>query len=281
MTATGHEPLVQGWFRVEALDQGVFAIEEPLHDENVKSHLVVGTDRALLIDTGMGVGDISAVVGGLTDRPLTVLNSHAHWDHVGGNGRFPASVDIVAHLFSKQRLATGTTNERLRDNFSPERVFGPFPDGFRPATIAYPPTHLDRLLRGGEVIDLGGRLLEVIHAPGHAPDLLVVLDRAAGILFSTDAVYAGALYAQLPGSDLRTYRDTMATLAALAPSLRRLYPSHGPVSLDPAILPRMRLAFDAVGGGRTPDRWADGVATHLFPDFSILVAASAVTARAS
>ncbi|MBA2759665.1 MAG: MBL fold metallo-hydrolase, partial [Chloroflexia bacterium] len=54
--------MAQGWFAVDEPSPGVFRIQEPLHDENVKSFLVVGSQRAALIDTGMGVADIRAVV---------------------------------------------------------------------------------------------------------------------------------------------------------------------------------------------------------------------------
>lgn len=74
---TDPQQLEQGWFDVRQPEPGVFVIEEPLHEERVNSFLVVGSDRAVLIDTGKGVGDIRALVEGLTDRPVTVVNSHA------------------------------------------------------------------------------------------------------------------------------------------------------------------------------------------------------------
>lgn len=268
--AEGH--LEHGWFRVERLATGVFVIEEPLHAERVKSHLIVGRDRAVLVDTGMGVGRIDAVVAELTDLPLTVVTSHAHWDHIGGNGRFVGRVELLAHELEAAKLASGLPNDRLRGQFAPEHLRGPLPDGFAATTVAYPPSPPDRLLRGGEAIDLGGRTIEVLHAPGHAPGLLVLLDREAGVLFRTDAAYAGALYAQLDESDFEAYRRTLASLAALSPALRAVYPAHGRAVIDPALLPAMAAAFDAVADGRLPDARADGVARHRFAGFSLLVA---------
>src|SRR6478672_11535818 len=80
--------IVQNWFAVWEPEPGLFAIQEPFHSEQVYSYLVTGSERALLVDTGTGIGDIRAVVYELTDRPVTLLNSHAHWDHLGGNWRF-------------------------------------------------------------------------------------------------------------------------------------------------------------------------------------------------
>jgi hypothetical protein len=78
------------WFEVYEVAPGVFAISEPRQYEGVTSFLVVGSERALLFDTGLGVARIGEVVRGLTDRPVTVLNSHAHFDHVGRQSRVRA-----------------------------------------------------------------------------------------------------------------------------------------------------------------------------------------------
>src|ERR1700736_13874 len=76
------------WFEVYKVASGVFAIYEPHQAEEVISYLIVGTKQALLFDTGMGIANIHKVVTQLTSRPVVVLNSHTHNDHVGGNALF-------------------------------------------------------------------------------------------------------------------------------------------------------------------------------------------------
>src|SRR5258705_7158642 len=76
------------WFEIYRIRPGVFAIYEPKQFEEVISYLILGDNRALLFDTGLGVGRISAVVTRLTQLPVTVINSHTHFDHVGGNTEF-------------------------------------------------------------------------------------------------------------------------------------------------------------------------------------------------
>jgi hypothetical protein len=76
------------WFEVYNVEPGVFAIYEPFQWQEVISYLITGADRALLFDTGNGMGDIKAIVEQLTDKPITVLNSHTHFDHIGGNYQF-------------------------------------------------------------------------------------------------------------------------------------------------------------------------------------------------
>src|SRR5690242_2915013 len=82
-------PVSDPWFEVYRVAPGTFAIYEPHQAEEVISYLIIGTKQALLFDTGMGIADIHKVVRQLTSRPVVVLNSHTHNDHVGGNSLFP------------------------------------------------------------------------------------------------------------------------------------------------------------------------------------------------
>ncbi len=260
------DELEQHWFLVEELDDGIFSISEPLHVENVHSYLVVGELRALLIDTGMGVGDIRAVIADRTNLPVTVVNSHAHWDHVGGNHRFE---EIVIHQAEAHRLPEGVGNERMRRAFAPKHLLGPTPEGFDIETFSIPPSVASLLLSGGEHFDLGGRVLNVIHAPGHSPGGIVLIDRERGALFSTDVAYAGALYALGIDGNMADYRQTFGMLAELAPRLKRVYPSHNSAPIEPRLLPLMRDGLESVASGRQPDRIDESVAMHDFEAFSI------------
>ena len=78
----------QDWFDVYRIADGIFAIYESGQFEEVISFLVTGDDRALLFDTGLGIGDMTRVVEQLTDLEIVVLNSHTHYDHIGGNYQF-------------------------------------------------------------------------------------------------------------------------------------------------------------------------------------------------
>ncbi|HTB13399.1 MAG TPA: MBL fold metallo-hydrolase [Bryobacteraceae bacterium] len=77
-----------GWFEVYRVAPGVFAIYEPHQSEETISYLIVGQTKALLFDTGMGIGNIQHATAELTRLPIVVLNSHTHVDHVGGNWQF-------------------------------------------------------------------------------------------------------------------------------------------------------------------------------------------------
>jgi len=259
--------LVQGWFEVLAPEPGIYTIVEPLHVEQVKSNLIVGDERAMLIDTGMGVGDIRSVVEGLTDRPVFVVNSHAHWDHIGGNWRFE---EIWIHEAEAAWLSKGIGNERLQRWFAPENLSGPLPPGFDPTSATVQPSHPNGVLQGGEAFNLGGRTLEVIHCPGHSPGGIALFDPDFGVLFSTDVAYPHDLYAYSSEADLRAYHRSLTRLALLTPVLRTVYPSHGASPMEPALLPAMRDAVGDILGGRQADRIHGEIARHEFEGFTVL-----------
>ncbi|CAA9524213.1 MAG: MBL-fold metallo-hydrolase superfamily [uncultured Thermomicrobiales bacterium] len=265
--------LDQGWFAVVEIRPGVFQITEPLHDEVVSSYLVVGTERAVLLDTGTGSGDLRAVVERLSDRPLTIVHSHAHWDHIAGDARFAADTPILVHPAEAGLLAAGRPAAKRREDLHPSRLSGSLPLGTDP-DAPLPPVRATGFVRDGDVFDLGGRTLEAIHAPGHSPGGVVFLDRAGRLLFAMDVAYPGALYAQEADADLDAYRATMAKLARLAPDLDAVLPSHNVGPMDPNSLPAMRDAFDAIAAGRAPDRVEGKTAHHEFAGFSIMVPAT-------
>ena len=263
--------LRQGWFSVSRLEPGVTMIGEPRHAEDPKSFLVEGSDWAVLIDTGIGVGNLGQLIRELTRLPVTVVNSHAHWDHVGGNRWF---ADIRAPAGAQGAIRAGWDDERMRRALDPSQLSGPLPPGTDPAHAGIPPLTDLETIGDGDTIDLGGRTLEVLAAPGHASELIVLLDRANGILFGTDAVYAAALYAQMPDSDLAVYLATLRRLSALVPELRVVYSSHGTVPFAPDLIPRMTAAMREVIDGRQADGEEFGGQRHDFGEFGIVTAGS-------
>lgn len=115
------------WFEIYRIRPGVFAIYEPKQFEEVISYLILGEKRALLFDTGLGVGKISATVARLTSLPVTVINSHTHFDHVGGNAEFQEiwNRDLA---YTRQNMS-GESNAYSRDALDPERLCGALPPG--------------------------------------------------------------------------------------------------------------------------------------------------------
>ena len=102
------------WFQVYETSEGVYSIVEPYQIEESISHLIVGGDRAILFDTGIGLLPIRPVVERITDRPVTVLNSHTHFDHVGGNAEF-SSILAIDSDYTRANMA-GFDHRRIAEN---------------------------------------------------------------------------------------------------------------------------------------------------------------------
>ena len=76
---------MESWFTVEQIDYNTFAISEYQHWKETQCYLLCGEERAVLIDTGLGVSNISEIVDTLTGLPVMVITTHVHWGHIGGH----------------------------------------------------------------------------------------------------------------------------------------------------------------------------------------------------
>jgi glyoxylase-like metal-dependent hydrolase (beta-lactamase superfamily II) len=259
----------QPWFEVYDVAPGVFAIYEPSQWEEVISYLVVGDERALLFDSGIGVGSMAALIAELTELPVTLVNSHSHYDHVGGNHEFDG-VRAWVNDYSRPRAA-GAPHEDVAEFVSPAWVREPLPPGSRRDDYRIRGWRYAGTLADGEVIALGNRALRVLHTPGHSPDSICLLDEANGLLFTGDTFYPAPLYAHLPGSDFDAYRATAARLAPLAGRVSRLFPGHNETGLTARYLADMHAAFESIVAGAVDGVETDGAREFDFGDFSIIV----------
>ncbi len=202
------------WFAVCEVAPGVHAIGEPRFHQINWNYLITGTTQALLFDTGPGVRDISVVVRGLTTLPVTAMPSHMHFDHTGNLDRFE---DIA--IADLPLLRAFEKNGMLQE---PGNLYLGHYEGMK-----WTPVRVSKWWKPGHRIELGGRSLEIIATPGHSPDHVALWDEGHGILLAADLLYLGALYAQVPGSNLADYARSCE---ALLPKLRdgaRIFGAHG------------------------------------------------------
>jgi glyoxylase-like metal-dependent hydrolase (beta-lactamase superfamily II) len=246
-------------------------IAEPQH---VYSYLVEGTERAVLLDTGMGIQPIRPVAEALIRAPLEVINTHYHFDHVGGNREFeqisihelgapliesqvPPEIFRAYLDYATRQLAAFGDIRRLDSEFTwllgRESIPVPFPPTFVPDRWRYIPTPASATLSDGDRIDLGGRALTVIHAPGHSPDGICLLDEHNGLLFAGDSSNAGPLYAHFPDSDLAALITTAHRLAALAGSVSMVMFCHyGRPLAEPDFFREVVEGLEQVRDGAAP-----------------------------
>lgn len=207
------------WFAIEDIAEGVIAIGEPRYYQINWSYLILGKRRALLFDTGPGVRDIARVVRKLTTLPVTALPSHMHFDHTGGLGRFShvAIPDLpVLRACDRQGWLMPTDD-----------LYVGWWEG-----MTWTPVKIGQWLSIGTRIDLGGRVLELLHTPGHSPDSVSLLDRDSNILFAADFVYPGKLYAQIANSDLKSYLESAEALLPQLDENVRILCAHGKPDAD-------------------------------------------------
>jgi glyoxylase-like metal-dependent hydrolase (beta-lactamase superfamily II) len=266
------------WFVVYRVGDGVFAICEPFQFQEVISYLILGSRSALLFDTGLGIGTISRVVSKLTSLPVTVLNSHTHFDHVGGNADFDR---ILAMDTDYTRAnARGFSHDAVKGEVEPAALCRGVPAGFDSAgyrTRSFTPTHF---IKDGHVIDLGGRKLTVLHVPGHTPDAVALLDAAAGLLFTGDSFYEGTIWLYVPETDLTAYVASVDRLAAMVPTLKRLHPAHNVAVSGPEWLNRLKVAIGQVRSGHAKAvKDENGQITFSFEGFTILTSKAALAGR--
>jgi glyoxylase-like metal-dependent hydrolase (beta-lactamase superfamily II) len=243
------------WFEVYKVAPGVFAIYEPHQAEEVISYLIVGHKQAVLFDTGTGIGNIRRVTTQLTSRPVVVLNSHTHNDHVGGNWQF-AFVYGMDTDFTRTN-ARGSL-EDAQAEIAPHQICGQLPKGFNPQAYSTKPWKISRSVQGGFKINLGGRTLEILSTPGHTPDAISLLDRENGLLFTGDTYYPGPIWLFRPETDLDAYEASVKRLAGLALKLKLVLGAHNVPVANPDILQKLVTAIQTVRAGKVPPQKSDG-----------------------
>jgi glyoxylase-like metal-dependent hydrolase (beta-lactamase superfamily II)/catechol 2,3-dioxygenase-like lactoylglutathione lyase family enzyme len=263
-------PVASEWFEVYAVGNGVYAIYEPNQWQEVISYLILGSERALLFDTGMGIASIRELVSGLTGLPVVVLNSHTHFDHVGGNWEFDHVIGMETEF--TRESAAGSPNEEVREEVSTAALCGPLPAGVTEDSYVGRPFEVAEFVTDGHRISLGPRTLEILHVPGHTDDAIALLDRETGYLWTGDTFYEGPIWLFWPGTDLAAYGRSTERLAALVPELTRVFPAHNTPVADPVRLTELRDAFrGALDGTLEGVVREDGLVSYEVGSFSLLL----------
>lgn len=196
-------------FTLQQVSKDVWAIDEFGIDI---MYLIIGTERALLIDTGIGVGNIRAVVETMTTLPYDVVNTHHHYDHAGGNGHFQivyAHKKAIPVIYEQNNLQTRLEffrSQEARTEYTHE------------ASLRFDAENIGEFemkgIEEGFIFDLGNRELEVLDTPGHTKDGICLLDRKHRLLFSGDTIVS------TPTLMFDSFSDTMSNYLA---SLKKLH----------------------------------------------------------
>ena len=200
-------------YQIIQIDSATWRIEE----EAVRIYLLAGTESALLVDTGMTLKNARAIAEGLTDKPLKLLNTHGDLDHIAGNGDFPS---FYMHPAEEENYRSrGASGEIIP-------------------------------VRGGDVLDLGGRELEIIELPGHTPGSIALLDRSRRALISGDSISTGMIYMFGPARDLRQYLVSLRSLQKRIGDFDEIWPSHASFPVAPDQIGKLCIGAERVLAGQ-------------------------------
>ncbi|MBO4836496.1 MAG: MBL fold metallo-hydrolase [Clostridia bacterium] len=191
-----------------------------IEDGGVRLFLLAGTEKALLIDSGMNLRNARDIAESLTQLPVSLLNTHADRDHIGSNGQFPSFyMHPAEEPFYRSSGGKGTILPVLE----------------------------------GDTLDLGQRKLFIIHLPGHTPGSIAVLDESRRMLISGDPIQRnGHIFMFGPHRNMQDYIRGLEHLQDYADRFDEIWPSHGEI---PVPKETVRLLADGardILDGRVP-----------------------------
>ncbi len=208
---------------------GIFLMDEA---HEATGYLVVGEEKACVIDTMNGYNDLHAAVRKITDKPLVVINTHGHPDHIFGNVYFGEAWIHPADL---------PLSSMFTENPEFIREFGG-------RGLRMPPF---RETREGDVFDLGGRHLEVYELPGHTPGGILLLLREDRILFTGDSVNHH-LWMQLDGClPMAEFLQKLDRIMFLEKEADRILHGHAHDFDDISLLRCLRDGVESLCAGKT------------------------------
>lgn len=191
-----------------------------IEDGGVRFFVLSGTEKALMIDSGMSLPHARALASRLTDRPLFLLNTHADMDHTGGNAQFESFYMHPDDAEAYRKSGKGGTILPIRD---------------------------------GEELDLGGRPLRIIHLPGHTPGSIAVLDIRSRVLISGDPIQThGRIFMFGERRNLSDYVASLRRLEAMRDAFDEIWPSHADLPVSPDIIPALVQGAEKILRGEIP-----------------------------
>ena len=199
-------------YEVIQINENTWRIE----DQGVRFFLLTGSERALLIDSGMNVHNARDIASEMTTLPLSLLNTHADPDHIGSNAQFD------------EFYMSPAEEANLRAHGNSGRIV---PVG------------------SGTMLDLGDRPLEIIDLPGHTPGSIAVLDKNARVLISGDPIQDGSIFMFGPFRNMELYIQNLESLTERIGDFDEIWPSHSSIPVKPALIPELIAGARAVLSG--------------------------------
>ena len=194
-----------------------------IEDEGVRFFLLEGDENAaLLIDSGMTVRNAKEIAEDLTSLPVSLVNTHADPDHIGSNEEFDSFLMHPAETVNYCNV------QQRKGRFVP--------------------------VEEGEIIDLGNRKLRIISTPGHTPGSIAILDEENRVLIPGDSIQDGGIFMFGIMREFQAYIESLRKLEGMSPLFDSIWPSHGSLPLDPAIIPQLIDGAERCLNGELPTK---------------------------
>ena len=177
-----------------------------IEDGHVRFFLLLGKQKALLIDSGMSTPDARKIAESLTELPLELLNTHADRDHVSGNGAFDSFYMSPAE------------EENYRKDGGTGKIIE---------------------IKENDEIDLGERKLKIIDNPGHTPGSVAILDEKYRVLIGGDALQDGTIFMFGKYRNIKVYVESLKHIKEYMGRFDVIYPSHGSFPVYPKIIDKL------------------------------------------
>lgn len=207
--------IIDPWYEVFDFSDDVSLIREKYVADWLRCNIwhIKGKNYDLLIDSGMGLRPLKTEIVGLTEKPVTVISTHCHFDHIGGAHEFDCR---LGHALEAPVHAGPTLENTATTGFVRAETFKALPyEGFVAEDYFVRAAPLTGYLDEGDVVDLGNRHFQILHLPGHSPGSIAVYEQRTETLFSGDVIYDGDLYDSVYHSDKALYRDSLERLKSL------------------------------------------------------------------
>lgn len=230
------------WFTIEKIDDSTYVLSEYGHWEQMHSYLLLGKTHGLLIDTGLGIGNIKTVIDKITDLPILVIVTHVHWDHIGSLREFE---NIAVHELDVNWLIKGLPIPlaMIKKSVVEKNFYKEAPKEFDIEAYSVYTGVPTRILQDNDIIDIGFRKIQVIHTPGHSPGHVCLWDEDRRYLFTGDLIYKGTLYAFYPSTDPHQFYESVKRIHDIS-NIRRILPSHFDLNIESDFIQNVKDAFE-------------------------------------
>ena len=224
---------MRDWYEVNKIDDNLYLIKEVKHWEKTNIYYFIGETYNLLIDSGTGVYGLKDLLLSIDDKAIKLVTSHVHWDHIGNHHEFD---DIYVHELDSLWLSEGLPipqsfikEELIRELDSKYLVDNEKIKNYKLNTCSN-----FKIIKEGDIFDLGHRKLKVIHTPGHSPGHIMLYDMKDKLLVSGDLVYKGIIYCHYPSTNPKDMYKSYLKLIAL--DIDQVLPGHGESPLNKEII---------------------------------------------